>query len=145
MPPTASPLVSCWKNCSIVVLARSYAEPWAGPPLRARPPSFSLLLQYELPSLVHLVDPVQIPYPVSLGVEGDLPSQSRVILQLGLQIAPQLLRVGPLGLGDRLGHHQKPVSRQLRPDRRRLLVVLHLVRRQIRLRLRCIQVRWHWR
>src|SRR6266568_7639018 len=127
MPPTARPLMSCWKNCSMVARARVEGRVrYGGPAPMARP---ALLLQDELTVRVDLVDPVQLADAVALGVEGDLAGEAREVLQLVHEIVTELVGVGGLRLRDGLRHHPEPVGRQDAVDGVGRLAVLRLVRR----------------
>src|SRR6266702_1941021 len=128
MPPTARPLVSCWKNCSMGALVRRREGGPRDPPrLRGACPRVLrewLLLQHEVAGLVDLVDPVQLADPVALLFEGDLAGEAREVLQGGGQVLPEPVGLGALALLDGLHDHAEAVTGQHAVDRGRGLAEL---------------------
>src|SRR5512145_2839039 len=123
MLPTASPFVTCWKNCSMGSRRlRKVVGPRPGGPT----PCSGLLLQDEVAGGVHGVDAVQLADPVALVVEGDLAGEAREVLQPGGEIPAQLPAVGRLGGLDGLHDDAEAVAREDAVDGAGRLAVLLL-------------------
>src|SRR3990172_4591286 len=103
MLPTASPFVSCWRNCSMQApfpVASCGGEP---------APS---LLHQEVAALLDPVDSVELSHPVALGVEGDPPGEAREVLEARLEVSAEHVGGRRLRRLDGLHHAPEAVARQ---------------------------------